>query len=518
MSSIADSRSPARLFPLLIAAAVLLLLLRVPLAGLPALWIDEAFSLYHARMPLAQIWGEGWRLESSPPLYYTALWAWIRIAADTEPSGRLLSLLLTGVSAVFVYRAARTLSGPTAGAVAACVWLLPALGVEFSVEIRPYAMQQSWVAIATASLVSAISVWSAGRLRARGDVLKCIVPIVLAATAAFYTHTTSIAFITGLASAGLYYGWVTGAGRTYMQIWAGACICVVLLCVPQFLAASEVLASNRAGLAWIPSSLDQGKLFMLAQQWVLGSVWWQPWISVPLTVPVFALLAAGAWHMRRRADVTAVCTVLALTGAAVLVLAGLIQSVLMPRTALWLWVPMAILSGCAVVTIGWQSLWRRGLMLALVALFLVTGLLYVAGRAKQRPWRDTIVALAERVKPGDRILVIDPELACMVDHYAVGPLREIPRLRLRTFDNRFQIVQRLDIVCNRLPIVDEPQIAPMPGAGDWIMTDGGWHSTTLELLLQRSEGRLRIDETVRRAGQGQLTRLVPVDKPAVVGQ
>ncbi|MFZ4761179.1 MAG: glycosyltransferase family 39 protein, partial [Burkholderiaceae bacterium] len=126
---------------LLVLACTALLALRVPVAAQPAMWIDEAFSLYHAHGSFAHLWTEGWRLESSPPLYYSVLWAWIRLVGDGEFAARLLSLALSAGSTAFVYAAARTLAGRVAAAVAALTWLLPALAFEYSIEIRPYALQ-----------------------------------------------------------------------------------------------------------------------------------------------------------------------------------------------------------------------------------------------------------------------------------------------------------------------------------------------------------------------------------------
>jgi hypothetical protein len=100
----------------LLAACAALLLARVQLAAVPALWIDETFSLHHACESLARLWTEGCRLESSPPLHYTVPWAWTRLVGDGEFTARLLSVALTAAALPFVHRAARTLGGPRAGA------------------------------------------------------------------------------------------------------------------------------------------------------------------------------------------------------------------------------------------------------------------------------------------------------------------------------------------------------------------------------------------------------------------
>lgn len=514
-TKIARSDRTLNAFALLITVAAALLLLRLPLVQLPALWIDEAFSLYHARLPLSHLWSEGWRLESSPPLYYSALWAWIRLVADSEASARLFSVLLTGVASLYVYRAARGLAGPLAGAASVVIWLLTCLGLEFSLEIRPYALQLCWIALAAASFVTVTAAGAASRWRNGRDVVAGMAPIVLATTAAFYTHTTSVTFICGLAAAGLYFGWASDAGRRYFQVWAGACIAVTLLCLPQIFAAWGVLASNRSGLAWIPSTLDHRVLSQVVRQWALGSLPWGYELAGPLTGLMFAVFAVSAWRLRGNAALIALCVVMPATGALLLVLAGIIQPVLLTRTALWLWIPMAMLLGCAALSLEWRGhRWRWLIPVVLVVFFLGTSAAYLTARAAQRPWSASFSALAERSRPGDRILVFDGELACVFDHYAEGKISTLPRFRIDLGrEQRFRSGQRLNIVCNRLAVIDATAVAPVPGSGDWVLTDGDQQRADLTTLIRRSGEPLQITDTVIWAGQARASRIVRTPRP-----
>ncbi len=508
------SHQSSRLFAILISVAVLLWLTRLPLIAMPSLWIDEAFSLYHARLMLAQLWGEGWRLESSPPLYYSALWAWIRVVSDSELSSRLFSLLLTGLAAIFVYRATRGLAGPIAGAVALLAWLLPALGLEFSLEIRPYALQQCWIAIAISAFVNALTAWRSERTYGVAAVLQLLWPMVLAAVAAFYTHTTSIVFITSLAVAGLYFGWAARAGKQYFLVWFATCCVVALLCLPQVMAASGVLATNRLGLAWIPSSFSPIVLSRLVREIMLGSHYWGLTYAWPMVALIVASLVFSAYRVRRQAAVMSIGVVMAVTGATFLVLAALVQPILLSRTALWLWIPLAILLGCAAVTLQWQSPAIRIASAAWVTICLFTSWDYVNGRAEQRPWSNSIVDIAQRARAGDRILVIDPEVACLLDHYAQGALRSLPRLRLELGPGqRFRSRQRLDLLCNRLAPIEVAQVAPAGDSGDWILTDGPWQRGDLADLLDRARDTLRVTDMILGAGQVQATRVVRAESP-----
>ena len=515
-----DSSHPPRngkstlLFSALIVAAILLLLFRLPMTRVPALWIDEAFSLYHARLSLAQLWGEGWRLESSPPLYYTALWAWIRVATDSEPSSRLFSLLLTAVAAIFVFRGARIFAGPTAGAVAVLAWLLPALGLEFSMEIRPYALQQCWIAIAISSFAALLSAWSRDRSIGRAAALGYLSPVLLASTAAFYTHTTSAVFICSLAVAALYFGWATRAGVRYFLVFAASSLVLAILCLPQVIAASGVLATNRSGLAWIPSSFDPVALSRLVREVTLGSHYWGIKYAWPMVALIGGALAYSMWRVRRQAQMVAICVVMPLTGALLLVLAALIQPILLSRTALWLWIPFATLFGCVAVALEWKRLWPKVGAAVLAGIFLFTSLDYLGGRAEQRPWSNTMVDISKRALPGDRVLVIDPEVACVLDHYAQGPLHDLPRLRLEVGPNqRYRSRQRLNIVCNNLQEIELPGVGKGRSGGDWILTDGPWQRADLTAILASTRGILRVTDIIKGAGQVQATRLARVTEP-----
>lgn len=500
----------------MIGASLVLLLLRLPLLHVPSIWIDEAFSLYHARLPLAQLWGEGWRLESSPPLYYTVLWAWLRLVADSEPSARMLSLLLTAIAAVFVFRAGRVLAGPLAGAAALFVWLLPALGLEFSLEIRPYALQQVWIAIAIWSFVSLTATKPAGSAEDKqGRRLGMAVCLLLSSVATFYTHTTSLAFLGGLAAAGLYPGFARRLGWRYWLGYVALILAAVLLCLPQAFAAAGVLASNRAGLAWIPSALDFSVVFLVVRQWTLGMQWWSLKISGPLTAVILAIIIGCLWRQRRFVEQAALGWVMTSVGAVLLITAAIIQSVLLPRTVLWLWLPIAIVIGCAVASIRWQEhKWPRLLAGVFVLILAGSCLKYVQSRPAERPWYNTMRALEERVQPGERLLFIDPEIACVLDQYAGKKLAALPRLRVDLGRvQRFRSGQRLNIICNQMPVIEASEVAAPGVLADWIFNDGSQQRTDLNNLLQRVNPALRSTESVRQVGQAQATRVVRVNPP-----
>lgn len=470
-----------RILPPLVVA---LLALRVALATLPGLWIDEAFSLHHALGPLSGIWGEGWRLESSPPLYYFTLWVWVRMVGDGEVAARLLSVLLTVVSTLLVRRAAATLAGREAGWIAAACWLLPALAVEYSVEIRPYALVGVLVAAATAALARALVEHRAGRVVNARHAVRAVAPVVLAASAAFYAHTTTFSVITGLAAAAAFHGWRTRAGAGYATAWAAGCAATAVLCLPQLVFALGVIASNRAGLAWIPSSFDPHYVSWVLREWVIGQVAWPALASVPVAAGVFAAIGAAAVTVRDRIEVIALGVVFPVAGGLALWAAGVNQAILMNRTLLWTWIPVAVLVGCAAIRLG------RGPRLAAGAVALAisasTTAAWVARHDLQRPWHAALRELETRIRPGDRLLLLDPEVGCLVERYAGPAVREARRVRLRLPTHPPPGTgQRIALGCNELPEVGLADLGSARPAGDWLLTGDD---------RQRRDARARVAE------------------------
>ena len=488
------------------AVAVLLLLLRVPLAHVPGVWIDEAFSLYHAQQPLARLWTEGWRLESSPPLYYSLLWMWIRIAGDGETGARLLSLGLTAVCAGVVAAAARTLAGRLAGAIAALVVLLPALAFEYSIEIRPYPLQLVCIALALWGAARALVARREGRLDGAAAVARALAPIVLPAVAAFYVHTTSFAFLAALVVAAAVYGLATRAGPGYAKAWWAACTVGVLLCLPQAFMAAGVATSNRVGLSWMPPTFQLSTQSLVWRHVALGQIYWPVTVAWLLAGAVYTAIVAAAWRVRDRPEVLALGAVLPLVGVLALIGAGMLQPVLMARTALWLWVPFAVLVGCAASRFTWRTWPPRAVAAAVLGIAVATTLAYLDDRPMQRPWPDVIDELGTRVGRHDRVLMLDPELGCLLQRYADATLRGTPRARIEPGPRPRFRGQRLDIGCNRLPAVGAESIARQDPGADWVLTGDDQQRREFEALLRRDPS-LQATERIVRGGRTMATRV-----------
>lgn len=120
--------------------------------GRKTLWLDETFSVWLARHPLAEMLAWIARLDQHPPLYYMLLHFWIRLVGDGPVAVRLLSALLSTLAIPAVYCLGRRLLGPAAGVLAALILALSPFHVRFAQETRMYALLTLNVSLALLAL------------------------------------------------------------------------------------------------------------------------------------------------------------------------------------------------------------------------------------------------------------------------------------------------------------------------------------------------------------------------------
>ena len=104
-----------------------------------ALNLDEATSVLFASKPLAELVRSLSR-DSSPPLYFVLLRAWMSVFGDTEYSVRFLSAVLGALLPPTLYVATSRLFGRPAGIFAAVFALLNPLHVFYSQQTRMYSL------------------------------------------------------------------------------------------------------------------------------------------------------------------------------------------------------------------------------------------------------------------------------------------------------------------------------------------------------------------------------------------
>ncbi|MEX1019147.1 MAG: glycosyltransferase family 39 protein [Litorilinea sp.] len=104
------------------------------------LWIDEAFSLWMARLPWPELLSTAAQLDHHPPLYYALLHIWVAGAGESEYGLRLLSAGVSVASVPLAYQfAVRLVAGPRARLTAALITVAP-FHIAYAQEARMYAL------------------------------------------------------------------------------------------------------------------------------------------------------------------------------------------------------------------------------------------------------------------------------------------------------------------------------------------------------------------------------------------
>ncbi|MBV8912112.1 MAG: glycosyltransferase family 39 protein, partial [Acetobacteraceae bacterium] len=135
----------------LVLGAVLLLAaaLRSHHLGSASLWTDELFTRFYAHTGLGFLWTEGLRLEPTPPLYYTLILLWERLAGESAWALRLPSLAGSLLSIWLAYLLARELFDRRLSALfTAALLALAPTNIFYAQEARSYALQGATLTLA----------------------------------------------------------------------------------------------------------------------------------------------------------------------------------------------------------------------------------------------------------------------------------------------------------------------------------------------------------------------------------
>ena len=124
---------------LVFAAVTLALLLPLPLLT-QSLWIDEASSVWFARLPVADLLFH--LCDPHPPGYYLLLKGWL-VFGETEAWLRLPSLLASVATVALTAQAGRAILGARVGALAALLVATFPLQSWYAAEVRMYAVAQA---------------------------------------------------------------------------------------------------------------------------------------------------------------------------------------------------------------------------------------------------------------------------------------------------------------------------------------------------------------------------------------
>jgi 4-amino-4-deoxy-L-arabinose transferase-like glycosyltransferase len=475
-----------------------------------SLWTDELFSVAHAENGLRYLWTEGVAIETTPPLYYTFLLAWISVFGDGEIAVRGLSVVFGLLVLPVIYFIGRELAGRRTGLVAAALCAGAACHIAYAQEARAYTQLMFFSAIALLGFVQVLQRFDEGDTPPIGFLLYAV-----GATLAVYTHVVAVFYVAamtlcflGYLAAARFRGVASTRIRAGFGAWTLCNAAILVVVLPQL----RVVYDQRysAGLVWMtPPSLRLigGVLKDILFAPGPGNIGLWPGVA-GLAVALLGFCWAIVVLVRRRS----VTLPLFLTGLALPLVTGVMlvavsffRPILLPRTALWLTLPLFLLAAAAIASA--RSRQARGLALAIILVFETAGIAEYWRVAFKDPWRDVIATVAALADADDTFLFLSAETVPAFPYYWRGGKFPFERCRLlvsqgsmheylpdETGTTRCRVVMRLEDLSARLSL----------GAAVWLVARGERNLRLLErIIAQHAE-----DASLSTALAFPMTRIV----------
>ncbi|MCS6845589.1 MAG: glycosyltransferase family 39 protein [Caldilineales bacterium] len=404
--------------PILAALLLLAFALRLYRLGDQNVWWDEGLAAWAARQSLAE--AAAWTARDvHPPLYFWLLHFWRLLSGDSEFGLRYLSAAVGVLTVAAAFLLGQRMAGPTAGVLAALLVAVSRFAVEWSQEMRMYALAALW---ATLTLWAATRMWD-------GKGRRSWLAYVLFAGLGLYTLYL---FASVLAVVNLVWlGWVAWRERPRAAAWGrwlSAQVAVLALAAPWLIYALARIPTWSAATPVSPGLFLQVYWTAFAAGVSSHVERWLPW-----TLPVLAVLAVGAGalvyrsRLRGRNGRHLALLLLALAlPAAVVYLVSLPKDFffysppLAPRYFLVFVAAYAVLLAWAITALTAGRPWRTVALAALpLALSAVALADYYAGRMLTDDYRSTARTLQVYRRPGDAVvLVTDQDWPIFAYHYA----------------------------------------------------------------------------------------------------
>jgi uncharacterized membrane protein len=181
--------------------------LRTAFLGAKSVWLDEAFSIAAAAIPLSDLPGWLMRVDHHPPLYYALLHGWMRLAGDSPAAVRGLSVLLSSAAIPFLYSATLQLGGRRAATAAGALLALSPWQVAFAQEARMYALLVLASAATLAATARILCAWQSVETRPRWPVWLAL---AVAQATAMWSHNSAVLLLPAALNAGVLGAWWLG--------------------------------------------------------------------------------------------------------------------------------------------------------------------------------------------------------------------------------------------------------------------------------------------------------------------
>jgi hypothetical protein len=375
----------------LLLALVLLLQGVLTSANAPSYWNDEFFSIYWSKLPLSWLWGEGFHVETTPPVYYTILHCFFALHLDRFADPRASSAVFSVLNTAVVYALVRQWFSRRAAIVAALILALLAANLHFAAEARAYALVQLLISVILLCLAILRSGW--------GPRVKPATVLVLAACLLVYVHTTTLLFLGVLF---MLEVWHSRRRPRDLRVLTGVAFIVLAVAAPAVV--NAVALAHAPGLAWIP----RPQLWSLADLAGLLAVGPNAFthnelVAVALSLPFVVVIPLVAYTRMPNPACRTVLFWFPLCCVAVVTLVSLVRSIFIFRIFGWLDSLVAINAAICLTTLA--PGWRRSLLGAAVLAPISFGLVAHLTSGVGEDWRALVHDYRTSARPDDVVII-----------------------------------------------------------------------------------------------------------------
>lgn len=384
-----------------------------------SLWTDEGYSIWFARQPLGELWGEIARNEYNPILYYMILHLWMDVFGESATSLRALSAVINCLTIPFVYLATRwairSPQAPLVATLAAGLFALTFAELQYAQEARTYTL-----CVLAISIAIAASVRISAALLDNASEGRTALPywpfalLAIGAALSVWAHYTSLIF---LAVLGVYHLGLLWLCRDRLpdllrRYGLSAALFAVLGGRALWLMLAYALPASDDFWIGVPSptdvidaasiifggalAMDSWGLQVLARALLFG-----PW---PL-IGAYMLWSRG--HRIERASLILLVATSVVAFVAYLLVTYMGKPVFLQRIVLPAQIGWIVL--CAASLLAFREVrFRRIAAGILVAAFGASTLSYIAagsGASSKEPWKTVTRQIADQASPGETVYV-----------------------------------------------------------------------------------------------------------------
>lgn len=443
-----DVSKPKRLA---MVAGLMVVAAAVRLYGLDreSLWWDEAYSYWFASQSLASLWWFVPTFELHPPFYYSLLKA-VLAFSETEAAMRSLSVAASVATVPVIYALGRVIDpdgrGHQIGVIAALLFALSPINVDFAQQARPYALLNLTIAIglwAGAWLLShpvqGSRPWFAApaflRYRADTDAGRALLAwltLTLSAALVLWLHNVSVVIVSVWAMIAVWSAWRRRLPVSFYQNIALAGALILLIWYPhlaQFLVQTEHVASG----------FNVGAIHFYILTEPIYNALFIKFIPTVAGVPFLLLLAwLGIKELRRPGQREFLLILLGtpvLTYTILVVISVVEEPIIVARSLVWASIPVTVVLAVGATSERLGNI-RRGALVITLA-FAVWGCVNYHSSHLRGPWRDAANYIASEASDTDLVIAVPNSGTLPLDYY-LTPLR--PNLTIQGFPAPFPTV------------------------------------------------------------------------------